>query len=61
MKNKLLALMLVGTFALTGCSLLWGEQTNSDGGGNSGEGGGDGSGGAGELEAAKLKIRFHVD
>ena len=44
MKNKLLALMLVGTFALTGCSLLWGEQTNSDGGngGNSGEGGGDG-------------------
>ena len=63
MKKNLLALLLVGTFAITGCYLLEGETTKSDynGGGNSSGGDSGSGGGGGQLEAAKLKIRFHVD
>ena len=58
MKKSLLALLLVSAFAISGCSLSNSGTDNSGGGG----GGGNGSGGSGgKLEAAKLKIRFHVD
>ena len=67
MKRSLLALLLAGTFALTGCFGGGGDDSQGGGGGggnNSSQGGGsnpDTSVSHGPMEAAKLKIRFHVD